>query len=255
MKFKLIVLIVVVIAVSGCAPSLLFTEQQFYGVFSDSLIPQKWHGEWEDNTYITRDSFSIDGLDYKVIKSKMNFGLDSAKDNDKLIFQDNWCYLCRYVELDSSAELFGYQILVANIDNLGNIKCWEMSYDYFLKNRLVSRIPTWKFINTDITNDGYYKKIVPTIVYAEVSSFEGINKFEFNRLIKKSAIITNGTPYFCNKTYDFDFFKNVASSRKPDIILTKDKKKIKRKRNKNEIRYAKIGEKNLTKKYMKHIIE
>jgi hypothetical protein len=258
MKYKLTIFIVILLSTFGCKPSLIFTEQQFVGTNSDASIPEKWHGEWSADEvggkyYIERDSFSIGGLDYKIIKSKMNFGLDSANGKDKLIFQDNWCCFCRYVEVDSSTSLSGYQVLVASIDNKGNINCWEMSYDYFLKNRLVNKIPTIKFITTNITKDGIYQKIEPRIVYAEIP--DKCNKYEFNRLIKSTSIATEEAPYFCNGSYDFDFFRNIAISRTPDLILTSTKKAVKRKENKNEIKYKKISNKNLKKKYIKLVTE
>ncbi len=258
MKFKLTIFIVILLSAFGCTPSLLFTEQQFIGVNSDASIPEKWLGEWsadedDEKCYITRDSFSIGGLDYKIIKSKMNFGLDSANGKDKLIFQDNWCYFCRYVTLDSSSSLSGYQVLVASIDNKATINCWEMSYDYFLKNRFVNKIPTIKFITTSIIKDGKYQTIEPRIVYAEIP--DKFNKYEFNRLIKSTSIVTKEEPYFCDKSYDFDFFKNIAISRTPDLILTSTKKIVKRKENKNEIKYKKISDKNLKKKYVKLVTE
>ena len=255
MKFKSTIIIVILLSTFGCSPSLLFTEQQFIGVNSDASIPEKWHGKWSEKCYIARDSFSIDRLDYKIIQSKMNFGLDSSngKGKDKLIFKDNWCYLCRYVELDSTTSLSGYQVLVANIDTKGNINCWEMSYDYFLKNRFVNKIPIIKFITTNITKDGNYQKIEPRIVYAEIPN--KLNKHEFNRLIKNTSIATIEAPYFCGESYDFDFYKNIAISRTPDFILTSTKKIVERKENKNEIKYKKISEKNLKKKYIKLVIE
>lgn len=253
MKFKLTILIIILLSTFGCTPSLLFTDQQFIGVNSEASIPEKWHGKWGEKCYIARDSFSIGGLDYKIIQSKMNFGLDSANGKDKLIFQDNWCYLCRYVELDTTTLLSGYQVLVASIDNNGNINCWEMSYDYFLKNRLVNKIPTIKFITTNITKDGNYQKIEPIIVYAEIPN--KLNKYKFNRLIDNTSITTEEAPYFCEKSYDFDFFKNIAISRTPDLILTSTKKIVNRKENKNEIKYKKISDKNFKKKYIKLITE
>ena len=251
---KLSILIIVLFSTFGCTPSILFTDPQFIGVNSEASIPEKWHGKWSEDLdgqkcYIARDSFSIGGLDYKINRSKMDFGLDSINGKDKLIFQDSWCYLSRYIELDSNKSISGYQILVANIDNKGNIYCWEMSYDYFLKNRLVNEIPTIKFTTTNKTEDGNYKKIEPIIVYAEIPN--ELKKHEFNRLIKNTSIATTEAPYLCGKSYDFDFFKNIANSRTPDLILTNTGKIVNRKENKNEIRYKKISERNILKKYIK----
>ena len=203
MKFKSIIFFVILLSTIGCSPSLLFTEQQFIGVNSDASIPERWHGKWSEEVdgeecYIARDSFSIGGLDYKIIQSKMDLGLDLAYGKDKLIFKDDWCYLCRYVELDSTISLSGYQVLVANIDTKGNINCWEMSYDYFLKNQFVNKIPMIKFITTNITEDGSYQKIEPRFVYFEIPN--QLNKHEFNRLIKNTSIATNEAPYFCQES-------------------------------------------------------
>ena len=257
-KFKTIFLLSIILITSGCS-SLLFTKEQFEGTYSDRQIPQKWHGRWtdgEDNSvdYITQDSFSIGGLNYKIIESKMNFGVDTASGSDKLIFQNDLCFLSRYVELNSTtSELSGFQILVANIDIEGNINCWEISYDYFLKNGLVNNIPTYQLINKNIDSAGIYKKIEPQIVYVSIP--DKISKSAYSRLIKKVAIsVTEGVPYFCDKSYNIDFFKNIAKSREPDIILTKNKNIIKRKKNKNELKFEKISENNLKKKYVKFLI-
>jgi hypothetical protein len=257
MKVKSTIAFVILLSIFGCTPSLLFTQQQFINVNSDASIPEKWHGKWSDDLngdicYISRDSFSIGGLDYKINKAKMDFGQDSTFGKDKIIFKDDWCYFCRYVELDTTS-LSGYQVLIANIDNNGNIKCWEMSYDYFLKNRLVNTIPTIKFITTNITSDGDYQKIEPRVVYAEIP--EGLNKKEYNHLIKNTAIVTKEVPFFCNNAYDPDYFKQIAISRPPDLILTSEKKVVKRKENKNEIKYEKRANKNLKKKFLKVVTE
>lgn len=268
MKFKSIIFFIILLITFGCAPSLLFTEQQFNGVVSDASIPEKWHGEWfeedaNNNHWIARDSFSIGGLDYKIIQSQMDFGLDSLNGTDKLIFKDNWCYLSRYIDnaKDSTTSFFsGYQVLVASIDSKDNINCWEMTYDYFLKNRYVNQIPTIKFFTTNIASDGVSQQIEPRIVYAEIP--RELNKHEYNRLIKKTSIITdasmlpfNSEPYFCYESYDLDFFKNIAMSRTPDIILTNTKKVVRRKLNNNERKYRKISEKNFKKKYFKFVYE
>ncbi len=252
---KITISIAIIISFCSCKPSLLFKKEQFIGTYSDYSIPEKWHGKWlsvDDNedSYIAKDSFSINGLNYKIEKSKLNFGIDSTNGRDKLIFKDNWCFLSRYVEIDSMQSLCGFQILIGNIDIQGNIKCWEMSYDYFLKNRLVNEIPTYKLSYSNISKDGIYQKIEPsTIVYATIP--EKLNKYSYNRLIKKLTLASDVAPFYCNETYDLEFFKNIAMSRTPDLILTKDKKIVNRKDNKNEIKYKKIADKNFRKKYIK----
>ena len=62
MKFKAIILIVIAVSTFGCTPSLLFTNEQFSGVYSDTSIPEKWHGQWSDEEYkekcyIAKDTF------------------------------------------------------------------------------------------------------------------------------------------------------------------------------------------------------
>ena len=256
MNFYSLILIILVLSTFGCTPSLLFTNEQFSGVYSDTSIPEKWHGQWSDeehNCYIAKDSFSIGGLDYIINHSEMNFGRDSADGKDKLIFREDWCFLCRYVEEDSVPSLSGYQVLVANIDVEGNINCWEMSYDYFLRNRIVNRIPTIKFSYTNITKEGGYQKIEPRIVYAELP--KELSKHEFNRLIKNTSIATGEVPFFCDNSYDIDFFKNIANSRTPDLVLTKSREIMKRKENQYEKKYKKISAKNTKRKYFKLVAE
>ena len=256
MNFYSLILIILVLSTFGCTPSLLFTNEQFSGVYSDTSIPEKWHGQWSDeehNCYIAKDSFSIGGLDYIINHSEMNFGRDSADGKDKLIFREDWCFLCRYVEEDSVPSLSGYQVLVANIDVEGNINCWEMSYDYFLRNRIVNRIPTIKFSYTNITKEGGYQKIEPRIVYAELP--KELSNHEYKHLIRNTTLCTSNCPFYCDNSYDFDFFKKIASSRTPDLILTASKKVVFRNKNKNERKYDKIADRNWKKKYMKIVTE
>lgn len=285
MKSKLIIFSVIILASVGCksSQSLVFTEQQFIGYKSDLSIPEKWIGEWssEDGDlkcYIARDSFSITGIDYKIIPSNLDTTefsepsevLDSSEvvntseGKDKLIFQDNWCYFSLYKE---PLFLPGYWVFIANFDNKGNINFWEMSYDYFLKNQLVNKIPTIKFIINDYSkntnkpsSDGpeqianvpahfYPKQIEEMIVYADV---RGLSKREFNRLIKNTAISTEH-PFYCEGIYDFEFFKKIAISRPPDLILTNTKNIKVRGPNKNEVMYEKISKKNAKIKYLKFV--
>jgi len=287
MKSKLIIFSVILLVSVGCKShnSLFFTEQQFIGYKSDLSIPEKWIGEWssEDGDlkcYIARDSFSLPGIDYKIIPSNLDTTttefpvpsevLDSSEvvnsfeGKDKLIFQDNWCYFSLNKE---TLFLPGYLVLLANFDNKGNINIWEMSYDYFLKNQLVNKIPTIKFIINDYSkntnkpsSDGaeqianvpahfYPKQIEEVIVYADVS---GLSKREFNGLIKNTAFST-GHPFYCGGIYDFAFFKKIAISRPPDLILTNTKKIIARGLNKNEVMYEKLSKKNLKVKYLKFV--
>jgi len=207
MKFKSIILIVIAVSTFGCTPSLLFTNEQFVGSFSDASIPEKWHGQWSDeehNCYIAKDSFSIGGLDYKINHSEMNFGRDSADGNDKLIFRDDWCFLAAYNTIDDSLHDFsGYQVLIANLDKEGNINCWEMSYDYFLKHRLVNRIPTIKFVYTNV-GDGGFQKIEEKCVYAELP--KELSNHEYKHLIRNTTLCTSNCPFYCDNSYDFDFF-------------------------------------------------
>lgn len=252
---KIATSVVLIISFCSCKPSLLFKKEQFIGTYSDNSIPEKWQGNWlsddeKGNCFISIDSFSIDGLNYKIEKSKLNLGIDTTNGRDKLIFQENWCFISRYVEIDSMQSLCGFQILIGNIDKEDNINCWEMSYDYFLKNRLVNEIPTYKLGYSNISKDGRYQKIEPTnVIYATVP--EKMNKYSYNRLINKLLLATELAPYYSNETYNFDFFKKIAMLKTPDLILTKNKKVIYRKDNKNEIKYNKIADKNYKKEYLK----
>ena len=69
-----------------------------------------------------------------------------------------------------------------------------MSYYYFLKNRYVNKIPTIKFITTNITEDGKYQEIKSRYVYAGIPN--ELNKHEFNRLIKNTSIAIMQKPSF-----------------------------------------------------------
>lgn len=241
----------------SCTPTLLFTEEQFVGYYSDTCIPQKWFGQWTTEeyykkNYITKDSFSIGGLEYKLIKSELKLGIDSNKGHDKIIFQDDWCFFTKFNNFDTNKTLSGFQVLVGKIDNQGNINCWEMSYDYFLKNKLISKIPIIKYHYSNITTDGIYQKIEPHYVYADIP--KEISMKTYNKLIKKLSISTEVAPYFCDNSYNFDFFKNIAQSRTPDLILTKDNKEINRLDNKNEKRFKRIGNRNSNKLYLQMLI-
>lgn len=263
MKFYYLILTILVLSTYGCSPSLLFTNEQFVGYFSDASIPEKWHGQWinefnEDDQeyYITKDSIYLNGFEYKIIKSNMHFSPDDDNPSsgaDKIIFKDDWCFLADYnTQVDSLHDFSGYQVLIANFDKEGNINCWEMSYDYFLKHRLVNRIPTLKFVSTNVGN-GEFQKIETKLVYADLP--KQLSNHEYKQLIRNTTLCTSNCPFYCDNSYDFDFFKKIASSRTPDLILTASKKVVLRNKNKNERKYDKIADRNWKKKYMKIVTE
>jgi hypothetical protein len=175
--------------------------------------------------------------------------LDSANGRDKLIFENNWCFLALY-KLDSIPDLRGYQVLVGNLDKTGNILCWEMSYDYFLKHRHINGIPAWKFEFKNLNHDGSIKKLERSITYVEIP--EGTNKYLYRKVVKQLAINTD-KPYLCGKSFDSNFFRSVAQSRTPDIILTKDRSIIERKINRTEKKYERIAKRNKRRDFLKRI--
>ncbi len=254
---KLSILAIIIIVVYGCSPTLLFTSEQFPGIKSNSEIPERWRGKWNTQDknqtfYIGKDSFSIDGLDYKIVSSKLNLGLDSANGRDKLIFQENWCYLALYRDYDSLPEMEGYQVLVGQIDQEESINCWEMTYDYFLKNQLVNQVPLNRFDHIHMTGDGHIQNLETNILYVRIP--ENMTKKSYHKLIKKLAINTDDYPYYCKEVFDFEFYKKVALSRTPDLILTKNGLIIKRGKNKTEIDFENISKKNKEKLYRKTVL-
>jgi len=258
MTFKIALLYAFFLVLVGCRPSLLFTKQQFSEVYSETLIPTRWQGDWSDNKegnnyFIGKDTFYLGDLAYRIIPSKMDLGLDSSYGKDKLIFKDDWCFLSRYVQFDSTALISGYQVLVAHIDKKGSINCWEMGYDYFLKNQYVSKIPVINYVETNITHNGSYKKIDPIIVYADIPN--KLNKKQIKRFVKSIPISTGVAPYFCDGFYEIEFFRNVARSQPPDLILTKTKHVIVNPKKRLERKYEKISVKNATKAYQKVLME
>lgn len=258
MKFKLAALIVTLFSIIGCSPTMLFTKEQFVGFNSDLAIPEKWHGRWsygeeKNKYYISNDTFSIGDLSYKILKPEMKIGDDSTNGKDKLIFKDDWCFLSKHVDLESEWGVWsGYWIFLANFDKNGNINCWEMSYDYFLKNQLIKMIPIVKYRLKNISEKQDYQKIEPNLVYVEIP--DEYSKRDVKQLIKHAPITTE-FPYFNEQSYDFDFFKKIALSRTPDIILTNSKNAIRRKMNANEIKFKKIAEKKSKENYIKLIKE
>jgi len=108
---------------------------------------------------------------------------DTLIDQDKIIFQDDWCFISRFIN-------DGFQICLAKIYIEGNIKCWEVGYDYFLDNQIVNKITTIHFTFQDIP-DSYnsYQEVNEIIVYAEID--EDIGNLAYKRFIKKATISTS----------------------------------------------------------------
>ena len=108
---------------------------------------------------------------------------DTLIDQDKIIFQDDWCFISRFIN-------DGFQICLAKIYIEGNIKCWEVGYDYFLDNQIVNKITTIHFTFHDIP-DSYnsYQEVNEIIVYAEID--EDIGNLAYKRFIKKATISTS----------------------------------------------------------------
>lgn len=267
MKLNFIAYICILVISFGCtSQSLLFTKEQFPEKYSETSIPEKWLGEWTPsnyyntndpkeikNFYISRDSLFIGGFEYKIDKSEMD--LDTLEDSrkDKLIFQDNWCYLFKYISdsinSDPKGKRPGYQVFVANYDKKGNIKFWEMSYEYFLKNQLVDEIPIKKLFYNNIFYNSQYKKIDEAIVYVQIPK---LNKHSYKKIINKLPIVYD-VPLLCTSTYDFDFFQKISKYITPDVILKSDHKSVVNTKNKIDEKFKKISQKNLTKQYVKFI--
>ena len=152
----------------GCAPSILFTSEQFPENKSDTHIPEEWRGEWNDNfnfarfglrafddsltCYIRKDSMNIAGIEYKIVQSNLNLKESDSQNSfvsrvdslDKLVFQDDWCFFSIHTKNTSIPS--GYRVFVGNIDKNGDIRFWDMNYTYFLKKKLVNKIPVLKYM-------------------------------------------------------------------------------------------------------------
>ncbi len=249
----------------SCNTTLLFTNEQFPGVASNTSIPQEWQGMWlsadSTSSFITQDSLYIGGFFYEIIPSNLNLELDSDSlseldslaGRDKLIFINDWCFLEVYKKFDSIPSLNGYRILVGNKDKNGNILCWEMSYDYFLKHKLISKIPAIKheYLNLSPENSFNIKKMDVGITYIEIP--QSTNKYFYRKIIRKITFGIEILPFLCDFNFDFDFFKKVAKSRKPDVILTNKKSVTTRGKNRNEKKYEKISERNYKRNLLKRL--
>ena len=251
----------------SCTTTLLFTNEQFPEVASNTSIPSEWQGMWlsadSTSSYITQDSLYIGGFYYKIIPSNLNLELDSDSlgeldslaGRDKLIFKNDWCFLEVYNKFDSIPSLNGYRILVGNKDKNGNILCWEMSYEYFLKHMLINKIPAIKheYINLSSENGIDIKKIALGITYIEIPQDQDINKYLYRKIIRKIAFGNELMPFLCDFNFDFDFFKKVAKSRKPDVILTNKKTVTTRGKNRNEKKYEKSSTRNYERNLLKRL--
>ena len=258
-KINFLLVLIFISTLFGCSPTLLFTNEQFIDVYSNISIPNKWQGKWQStdsslNCLIAHDTISIDGFNYKIKQSNLNLGLDSLNGNDKLIFQDDWCFLSIYKTIDSIPKLSGYQVLIGHIDNDNNILCWEMSYDYFLNQRLIDQIPVLKFENKNLKENSEIKKMKNTFVYIPLPKD---NKKLYKKIVKKINLApsVNTPPALCDESFDINFYKNVAKSRKPDIILTKQSLMIKRKKNNLEKKYERMTNRNLSRYILKRVID
>lgn len=153
------ILLFQVLFLVGCAPSLLFTNEQFPDQKSSENIPENWWGEWNaqifDSSlfYIKKDSVKISSFKYNIIQSKLNLpesntvtinysdtnSTQAEIGRDKLVFIDDWFYLSVYMEQNKIDA--GFRVFVGNLDKSGDIKCWEMGYEYFFKKKLINKIP------------------------------------------------------------------------------------------------------------------
>jgi hypothetical protein len=252
-KFHLLLFFVLTLV--GCSPSLLFTVDQFPEVKSKTTIPNKWHGSWKtsdsvSSCLISHDTISIDGFDYKINLSNLNLGIDSLNGLDKLIFEDDWCFLSFYKTIDSITEISGYQLFIGHIDKKRSILCWQVSYDYFLKHGLIDKIPAVKLEYNNLKNDGSIKKMEPTFTYIDLPKE---NKFLYHRIIHGLAFVPNIYPAICGKSFDFNFYKKFALNRTPDIILTENKLMIKRKKNQIEKKHERILKRNMNRNLLNRI--
>ena len=243
----------------SCTTTLLFTNEQFPEVVSNTSIPSEWQGKWlsadSDPSYITQDSLDIGGFVYKIIPSNLNLELDSDSlaGRDKIIFENDWCFLEVYNKFDSIPSLNGYRILVGNKDKNGNILCWEMSYDYFLKHKLISKIPAIKleYLNLGSENSYNIKEIAKGVTYIEIT--KDINKYFYKKIVRKIAFGNELVPFLFDFNFDFDFFKKVAKSRKPDVILTNKKTVTTSGKNRNEKKYEKSSRRNYERNLLKRL--
>jgi hypothetical protein len=105
--------------------------------------------------------------------------LFEGRDNVRLI----------YKTIDSIPKLSGYQVLIGHIDNDNNILCWEMSYDYFLNQRLIDQIPVLKFENKNLKENSEIKKMKNTFVYIPLPKD---NKKLYKKIVKKINYQTSG---------------------------------------------------------------
>lgn len=256
---KVFYLIFFTLILISCSPSLLFTEDQFPEVKSVTSIPDKWQGKWKtsdssSNSFISKDSISIGNFRYKIIESNLSKGEDTIF-KDKLIFEDDWCFLSVFHDsICSTPKLYGYQIFIAHIDENQSILCWEMSYDYFLKHKLINKIPAIKYEYKTIQEDEKYtiQKMIPSLTYIDLPKD---NLHLYKKIIKNIIYVPNYDlpPAFCDLLFDFNFFKNIVLDRKPDVILDKNNVMKERKKNRYENKIERLAKRNMKRSIIKRI--
>ena len=247
---KILFLLVLIILLSSCYvnSNLLFTHEQFPEIKSNDSIPSDWHGSWDEydssffKTYITKYSLKIDGFEYEINSSKLDNTEDSTDGFDKIIFDKDWCFLEIYEKSDSIPFLSGYRIFVANKDKKGNISCWAMNYEYFLKHKLINALPALRYDYVNLKSDGSIQKLQLNTTYINLP--EEISKYRYRKIIR-GLVINPDKPFFCSSFLDTTFFKKVALSTEPDYILKSDKTIVKRSKYKFEKKLYKTSEKNL----------
>jgi hypothetical protein len=213
----------------SCGPTLLFTHSQFDDVKSDISIPSDWQGSWvsdRDTFYVSNDSISIIFFQYKIDSTKLNFENDSSRGRDKIIFMDDWCFMQVYINPDSLENFGGFWVFVANKNSEGNISCWEMEFEHFIKD--IELLPIMKYEYVNLKSDGRVKIMEPVCRYIQMPNYSASNKNKagnrlYTKILKKSIFALDKNPAICNGFYDIEFFKKIALENSPKLVLNKDK--------------------------------
>jgi hypothetical protein len=159
-----------------------------------------------------------------------------------------------YTKIDNVEGFGGYRVLVANKNNEGNILCWEMGLEQFIKD--IKLLPVMKYEYVNLSTDGRLKVMEPVCRYIQMPVYTESKKNNagnrlYTKILKKSAVASDMYPAICDGSYDIDYFKKIAQENSPRVVLNKDKTVVnpEKKPTKYIKKFRKTGEKNFNKEY------
>lgn len=217
---------------TSCA-TVMFTTNPDLGEIHHGKIPAEWHGRWkgEDNTffYISADSVEYGG-------GPFSYSISDSLKGDFIYFKENYCFILK--KHPNSTKM---SLTMARINETKEIECFNMNYDYFLKNQLITSVYAKQFYYTEDTSNVYglsnpnvrleqreVNVALPTTLLPRTENNSAKKDYElilknknYRKYLRNLNVSNSGfiTSYY----YDFSFFKKYADECRPDIILHQDK--------------------------------